>query len=128
MAKVYKVVDPLQPGTSTQGLETDWGQVRSLSGRHVRGASLPSRVYTFPHREQGTRKFGLDFWLRNIVRRDMFKMKNQFGGSFEPNSQEDSVPVSRLALVAMVLNGPNIKAQSSSSTMPQPGAHVFPSY
>ncbi|KAG0694558.1 hypothetical protein GWK47_027185 [Chionoecetes opilio] len=54
----------------------------------------------------------------NIVRRDMFKMKNQFGGSFEPNSQEDYVPVSLLALVAMVLNGPNIK--SSSSTMPQP--------
>ncbi|KAG0715880.1 hypothetical protein GWK47_010917 [Chionoecetes opilio] len=38
----------------------------------------------------------------------------------EPNSQEDFVPVSLLALVAMVLNGPNIKAQSSSSTMPQP--------
>jgi len=56
----------------------------------------------------------------NIVRRDMFKMKNQFGGRFEPNSQEDSVPVSLLALVAMVLNGPNIKAQSSSSRMPQP--------
>lgn len=56
----------------------------------------------------------------NIVRRDMFKMKNQFSGSFEPNSQEDSVPVSLLALVAMVLNGPNIKAQSSSSTMPKP--------
>ncbi|KAG0715277.1 hypothetical protein GWK47_001346 [Chionoecetes opilio] len=26
MAKVYKVVDPLQPGTSTQGLETDWSK------------------------------------------------------------------------------------------------------
>ena len=24
MAKIYKVVDRLQPGTSTQGLETDW--------------------------------------------------------------------------------------------------------
>lgn len=56
----------------------------------------------------------------NIVRRDMFKMKKQFGGSFEPNSQEDSVPVSLLSLIAMILNGPNIKAQSSSSTMPQP--------
>ena len=39
----------------------------------------------------------------NIVRRDMIKMKNQFGGSFEPNSQEDSVAVSLLALVVMVL-------------------------
>lgn len=50
----------------------------------------------------------------------MFNMKNQFGGSFEPKSQEDSVPVSLLALVVMVLNGPNIKAQSSSATMTQP--------
>lgn len=26
MAKIYKEVDPLQPGTSTQGLETDWNK------------------------------------------------------------------------------------------------------
>lgn len=51
----------------------------------------------------------------NIVRRDMLNMENQFCGSFEPNSQEDSVPQSLLALVAMVLNGANITAQSSSS-------------
>ncbi|XP_076061533.1 uncharacterized protein LOC143037285 [Oratosquilla oratoria] len=56
----------------------------------------------------------------NIVRRDMFKMKNQFGGFFEPNIQEDFVPVPLLALVAMVLNRQNIKVQSSSSAMPQP--------
>ena len=56
----------------------------------------------------------------NIVRRDMFKMKNQFSGSFGTKCQEDSVPVSLLTLVAMVLNGPNIKAQSSFSTTPQP--------
>jgi hypothetical protein len=47
----------------------------------------------------------------NIVRRDMFEMKNQFNGS---KCQEESVPVSLLALVAMVLNGPNIEAQSSN--------------
>ena len=56
----------------------------------------------------------------NIVRRDMFKMKNQFSGSFGTKCQEESVPVSLLALVAMVINGPNIEAQSSSSAMPQP--------
>ena len=50
----------------------------------------------------------------NIVRRDMFKMKNQF----KP-TEEEPVPVSLLALVAMVINGPNIEAQSSSSLMPQ---------
>lgn len=56
----------------------------------------------------------------NIVRRDIFKMKNPFNGSFEKTCQEDSVPASLLALVAMVTNGPNIKAQSSISTIPQP--------
>ena len=55
----------------------------------------------------------------NIVRRDTLKMNNQFNGSFENNCQEKSVPASPLALVAMVLNGPNIKAQSDSAT-PQP--------
>ena len=35
----------------------------------------------------------------NIVRRDMFKMKNQFS--------DESVPVSLLVLVAMMLNGPH---------------------
>lgn len=50
-----------------------------------------------------------------IVRRDMLNMENQFCGSFEPNSQEESVPKSLLALVAMVLNGASIEAQSSSS-------------
>ena len=61
----------------------------------------------------------------NIVRRDMVKMKNQFSGSLGTKCQEDSVPVSLLALVAMVLNGPNIKSQSSSSAMPSTSSHHF---
>ena len=56
----------------------------------------------------------------NIVRRDMFKMKNLFQGSFEKECQEESLPDSLIALVAMVLNGPNILEQSSSSAIPQP--------
>lgn len=56
----------------------------------------------------------------NIVRRDMFEMQNHYSGSFGISCQEKSVPNSLLALVAMVVNGPNIKAQSSSSQMPQP--------
>ena len=56
----------------------------------------------------------------NIVRRDMFKMTNHFSGSFEATCQQDSVPVSLLALVAMVLNGPNIKMQSTSSGVSRP--------
>ena len=51
----------------------------------------------------------------NIVRRDIFKMMNHFSGSLETTCQQDSVPVSLLTLVAMVLNGPNIKAQSTLS-------------
>ena len=54
-----------------------------------------------------------------IVRRDMFQVKNQFSGSFGAKCQEDSILASLLALVAMVLNGPNIEAQSSTSTLPQ---------
>ena len=34
--------------------------------------------------------------------------------------QEESIPMSLLALVAMIINGPNIEAQSSASSMPQP--------
>ena len=51
-----------------------------------------------------------------IVRKDMFKVKQNFDGSFGRTCQEDSVPASLLALVSMVLNGPNIQGQSSSST------------
>ena len=55
-----------------------------------------------------------------IVRRDMFKMKNEFSGSFDAQCQEKSVPVSLLALVSMVLYGTNITTQTSSASMPQP--------
>ncbi|XP_014664507.1 PREDICTED: uncharacterized protein LOC106806883 [Priapulus caudatus] len=56
----------------------------------------------------------------NIVRRDMFKMKQDFRGSFDAHCQEELVPVSLLALVSMVLYGPNITTQSSSVFTPQP--------
>jgi hypothetical protein len=49
-----------------------------------------------------------------IVRREMFKSKMKFNGSFDIGCQEDSVPVSLMALVSMILNGQNIKPQSSS--------------
>ncbi|KAF3847137.1 hypothetical protein F7725_020165, partial [Dissostichus mawsoni] len=56
----------------------------------------------------------------NIVRKDMFKMKQDFSGLFDAHCQEESVPVSLLALVSMVLYGPNITAQTSSAFIPQP--------
>ena len=49
-----------------------------------------------------------------LVRRDMFSKKMEFNGSFSTTCQEQSVPNSLVALVTMVLNGPNIKSRSSN--------------
>ena len=46
----------------------------------------------------------------------MFKIMNQFTGSIEVSCHQDSVPVSLLELVAMILNGPSIKAQLTTSS------------
>ena len=43
-------------------------------------------------------------------------MKTAFSGSFDALCQEQSVPNSLLALVAMILNAPTIQEQSSHST------------
>lgn len=56
----------------------------------------------------------------NVVRKDMLKMKQNLSGSFDAHCQEESVPVSLLALVSMVLYGLNITAHTSSAFMPQP--------
>jgi len=54
-----------------------------------------------------------------IVAREMFRIKNQFNGSFDTKCLEESIPPSLLAPVAMILNGPNIEVQSSSTAMSQ---------
>ena len=59
-----------------------------------------------------------------IVRRDIFQMKMEFNGSFPTECQEQSVPTSLLALVTMILNGPNIKTQSSPSAVSQPALSI----
>ena len=59
-----------------------------------------------------------------IVRRDMFAMKRKFNGSFDTQGQEESVPISLKVLVNMVLNGPNIKSQSGSSSISQPALTI----
>ncbi len=51
-----------------------------------------------------------------IVRRQMFDDREPFSGSFKDGCQEESVPHLLLALVNMVLEGPNIKTQSQEST------------
>ena len=59
-----------------------------------------------------------------IVRRDRFQTKMEFNGSFHTKCQEQSLPTSLLSLVAMVLNGPNIKTQSSFSSVSQPALSI----
>ena len=55
----------------------------------------------------------------NIIRRDIFNTKTSFNGTFDSQCQESSVPNSLLALVSMILYGPNIKTQSSYSSKSQ---------
>ena len=44
-----------------------------------------------------------------VVRKEMFEKKFSFDGSFKQSSQQNAVPQSLLALVNMILDGPNIK-------------------
>ncbi|KAG7174290.1 hypothetical protein Hamer_G003222, partial [Homarus americanus] len=55
----------------------------------------------------------------SIVRRDMYKMETSFTGTFDSQCQESSVPNSLVALVSMILYGPNVITQSSYSSVPQ---------
>ena len=55
----------------------------------------------------------------NIVRRDMFKIRQRLSCSFDVLSQENSVPASLLALLTMILYGRNITEQYGSSQLPQ---------
>ena len=50
-----------------------------------------------------------------IVRKDLFEKSSSFNGSFRKGCQEDSVPELLLALVSMILDGPNIKDQISAT-------------
>ena len=47
-----------------------------------------------------------------VVRREMFKQNFSFNGSFTEESLRSVVPQSLLALVNMILEGPNIKHQT----------------
>ncbi len=45
----------------------------------------------------------------------MFQLKLLFNGTFQPNCQVDSVPQYLLALINMVVEGPNIKYQATKT-------------
>ena len=49
-----------------------------------------------------------------IVWKDLFEKSSFFNGSFRKGCQEDSVSELSLALVSMILDGPNIKDQIST--------------
>lgn len=51
-----------------------------------------------------------------VVRREMFDKKFHFDGSFKSGCQQDSVPTSLLALLNMILKGPNIEHQTQIGT------------
>jgi hypothetical protein len=53
-----------------------------------------------------------------VVRQDIFDKDLSFNGSFQKGCQENSIPTSLLALVNMVLKGPNIKDQTQLRTSP----------
>ena len=55
----------------------------------------------------------------NIVRTEIFKNKITFTGTFDSHCQERSVSNSLVALVSMILYGPNIQTQSNYSSPPQ---------
>ena len=50
-----------------------------------------------------------------LVWKDLFKKSSSFNGSFKKGCQEDSVPELLLASVNMILDGPNIKDQISTT-------------
>ena len=49
----------------------------------------------------------------SIVRRDMFRLKSHFTGSFHEQCQSESVPGTLLTLIRMIMQGPDIESQSS---------------
>ena len=52
-----------------------------------------------------------------IVRKDMLEKKQNLDGTFTSSCQKDSVPTSLLALVTMMLEGPNIQDQTDLETI-----------
>ena len=53
--------------------------------------------------------------VAKIVQKDLLENSSSFNGSFRKGCQEDSVPELLLALVNMILDGPNIKDQISTT-------------
>ena len=49
----------------------------------------------------------------HIIRREMLEIHTSFEGSFPVGCQEDAVPKSFVALISMVMDGPNIKKKDT---------------
>ncbi|KAK3736786.1 hypothetical protein QZH41_011732 [Actinostola sp. cb2023] len=60
----------------------------------------------------------------SIVRKEILAMKYSFDGSFDSDCQTKSVPESLLSLVNMILYGPNIEAQTNTTSSAQVGLTI----
>ncbi|XP_006819496.1 uncharacterized protein LOC100378327 [Saccoglossus kowalevskii] len=58
--------------------------------------------------------------IADSIRRDILTQKVTFSGSFDENSQVESVPQSLLSLVSMLINGSNITDQTCNKNLSQP--------
>ena len=58
--------------------------------------------------------------LAKIIREDIFSKTNTFNGTFDHESQVNSVPQSLLTLINMILNGSNITEQTHTKSISQP--------
>ena len=58
--------------------------------------------------------------IADMIRRNIFAQKVTFSGSFDQNSQVESVPQSLLSLVNMLINGSNIMDQTRNINISQP--------
>ena len=58
--------------------------------------------------------------IAKMIRQDIFAHKVTFSGSFDHNSQVESVPPSLLSLVSMLINGSNITDQKCNTNLSQP--------
>lgn len=58
--------------------------------------------------------------ISDVIRKDILSKIVTFSGSYDQNSQRESVPQSLLSLVSMIINGSNITDQTDNTKLSQP--------
>ena len=62
-----------------------------------------------------------------LVRKELFSKKQCFNGAFDAHSQRFEAPELLLALVDMILEGPNVKNEIEQETMSMNTGMLIPS-